>query len=91
MSKETLMKSFAEYEVCPVCFGEGGAIGDGVEQPCHSGPYSPNLAVVDNSCPKCFDNGYKWDSSLCDCHIGQEIAKRLKRRKINGYFQTLKG
>lgn len=33
--------SEAEKVVCKVCLGQGGAIGDGIEQPCHSGPYQP--------------------------------------------------
>lgn len=33
---KTLSESAAEFVPCPVCGGTGGAIGDGLEFPCHS-------------------------------------------------------
>ena len=76
-------KIIAEHDTCPVCHGTGGAIGDGIEQPCHSGPYQDSWTdnkgrlVIDRSCPNCGDNGYVgWGSNdLCNCLISQGIAR----------------
>lgn len=66
-------------EVCPQCFGTGGAIGSGYEkpgEPCHAGPYAPWTAPRDRSPlnPPAPALSWRDDIAAVECNRCREIV-----------------
>lgn len=41
-----------------------------------TGMYAPLGAP--EFCSKCYDNGFMWDGTLCDCEAGREVSRLAK-------------